>query len=83
MTGRGQPNRRDDRGDRNDKNGGSSQPDPMKTSFGYIGADTFTRQRQVQGQRGGSSGGGTGGGARRSGNTGTGGRGGNRGGGNR
>ena len=83
MTGRGQPNRRDDRSDRNDKNGGSSQPDPMKTSFGYIGADTFTRQRQVQGQRGGSSGGGTGGGARRSGNTGTGGRGGNRGGGNR
>lgn len=34
------------------------QPDPMKTSFGYIGADTFTRQRQEQGQRrtGGSSG---------------------------
>lgn len=27
------------------------QPDPMKTSFGYIGADTFTRQRQEQGQR--------------------------------
>lgn len=37
----------------------SSQPDPMKTSFGYIGADSFTRQRQDQGQRrsGGSSGG--------------------------
>lgn len=30
---------------------GGSQPDPMKTSFGYIGAETFTRQRQAQGQR--------------------------------
>ena len=28
-----------------------SQPDPMKTSFGYIGAETFTRQRQAQAQR--------------------------------
>lgn len=48
---------------------GGSQPDPMKTSFGYIGAETFTRQRQAQGQRrggnpnggGGSSSGGFGG----------------------
>lgn len=43
--------------------GGGGQPDPMKTSFGYIGADTFTRQRQAPGQgRGGkrSSGGGGG-----------------------
>ena len=40
---------------------GSRQPDPMKTSFGYIGADTLTRQRQdkEQGQRR-SGGGGTG-----------------------
>jgi 23S rRNA pseudouridine2605 synthase len=30
--------------------GGAGQPDPMKTSFGYIGADTFTRQRQAPGQ---------------------------------
>lgn len=30
---------------------GSSQPDPMKTAFGYIGADSFTRQRQDAGQR--------------------------------
>ena len=29
----------------------SPQPDPMKTSFGYIGADTLTRQRDTQGQR--------------------------------
>lgn len=84
FAGRGQK-RRDDRGDRNDKHTGSAQPDPMKTSFGYIGADTFTRQRQVQGQRGGNPGGGSGGGQRRPGNTnaGGGGRGGNRGGGNR
>jgi 23S rRNA pseudouridine2605 synthase len=33
--------------------GGSSQPDPMRTSFGYIGADSFTRQRQGQGGGGG------------------------------
>jgi len=72
--------RRDDRGDRGDKLPGGAQPDPMKTSFGYIGADTFTRQRQGQGQqrRGGSGmGGGNAGGQRR------GGGGGNRGGGNR
>ncbi|HYD77437.1 pseudouridine synthase [Ramlibacter sp.] len=49
-----------------DRSGGSSQPDPMKTSFGYIGADSFMRQRQ--GGPGGSGGGGGGqrrGGARR------------------
>lgn len=31
--------------------GGAGQPDPMKTAFGYIGADSFTRQRQDGGQR--------------------------------
>jgi 23S rRNA pseudouridine2605 synthase len=86
----GQPNtggaqgqqRRDDRGPRSDRSTGSAQPDPMKTSFGYIGAETFTKQRQDQGQRrgpgGGNSGGfgGTSGGPRRNG-------GGNRNGGNR
>jgi 23S rRNA pseudouridine2605 synthase len=42
-----------------DRRGGSSQPDPMKTAFGYIGADSFTRQRQDAGQktRGGQGGG--------------------------
>ncbi|WP_413878885.1 pseudouridine synthase [Candidatus Aalborgicola defluviihabitans] len=30
---------------------GPAQPDPMKTAFGYIGADSFTRQRQDAGQR--------------------------------
>lgn len=80
--------RRDDRGDRGDRSAGGAQPDPMKTSFGYIGADTFTRQRQGQGQRrsggGGSAGGMGGGGQRRGGGNAGGNRGsGNRGGGNR
>jgi len=66
--------RRDERGDRDrsDKSTGGAQPDPMKTSFGYIGADTFTRQRQGQGPRrgggGGNRGGGNRGGTNRSGN---------------
>lgn len=34
-----------------DRRGGTAQPDPMKTAFGYIGADSFTRQRQDAGQR--------------------------------
>ncbi len=78
--GQGQ-RRRDDRGDRAEKSGGPAQPDPMKTSFGYIGADTFTRQREGQGQRrsGNSGMGGAGGGQRRGGS----GRGGGNGGGNR
>ena len=97
--GRGQQGqkRRDDRAPRGDRPSGAAQPDPMKTSFGYIGAETFTRQRQDQGQgqRRGGGGGGSGGGfggspggnagaPRRGGGTGGGGRsGGNRGGGNR
>lgn len=75
--------RRDDRAPKGDRSSGGAQPDPMKTSFGYIGAETFTRQRQDQGQRrgGGGSGGGFGGGG---GNTGAPRRGGGRsGGGNR
>ncbi len=74
------PKRRDERGPRSDKSTGGAQPDPMKTSFGYIGADTLTRQRQDQGQRrGGGSSGGFGGsstGPRRSGGNTGGGRGG-------
>ncbi|KPU99196.1 pseudouridine synthase [Variovorax paradoxus] len=31
---------------------GANQPDPMKTSLGYIGADSFTRQRKEQRQGG-------------------------------
>jgi 23S rRNA pseudouridine2605 synthase len=65
-AGQGQQRRKDrgDRGDRSERQGGA-QPDPMKTSFGYIGADSFTRQRQGQGQgqggqrRGGGSSGGS------------------------
>lgn len=33
------------------RQGEASQPDPMKTAFGYIGADSFTRQRQDANQR--------------------------------
>ncbi len=39
----------------------TKQPDPMKTALGYIGADSFVRQRQDQGSRrgGGASGSGS------------------------
>ncbi|MEK9953416.1 MAG: 23S rRNA pseudouridylate synthase B, partial [Curvibacter sp.] len=37
--------------------GGEALPDPMKSSFGYIGADSFSRQRQDQ--RRGNGGGGS------------------------
>ena len=48
-------------GDR--QQGAANQPDPMKTSLGYIGADSFSRQRKEQrgGQRRGGGGGGGGG----------------------
>ncbi|HEY5579907.1 MAG TPA: 23S rRNA pseudouridylate synthase B, partial [Rhodoferax sp.] len=52
-------------GQAGDRQAGASQPDPMKTAFGYIGADSFTRQRQDLGQRGGGNG--SGGGQRRGG----------------
>ena len=53
--------------------GGANQPDPMKTSLGYIGADSFSRQRKEQRQGpprrgngpGGGGFGGPGGGKRR------------------
>ena len=72
-------NRRADRSPPSDRNSGTAQPDPMKTSFGYIGADTFTRQRQGQGQGQGQrrSNGGNAGGTRNS-NRGGDGRGGSR-----
>ncbi len=55
-------NRRDERISSPDRGNSGAQPDPMKTSFGYIGADTLTRQRQGQAQRprGGGSGFGSG-----------------------
>ena len=34
-----------------DRQASANQPDPMKTAFGYIGADSFTRQRQDQSSR--------------------------------
>ena len=58
--GRGnrQGGKRDDRAP-----GGGNQPDPMKTSLGYIGADSFSRQRKEQrsGPRRGGGGGPSGG----------------------
>jgi 23S rRNA pseudouridine2605 synthase len=58
---RNQPPGRNDRGvpGASRKEGGNrqasdAQPDPMKTAFGYIGADSFTRQRQAQNRTGGS-----------------------------
>jgi len=84
-AGQGQQ-RRGDRKPRPDGPPAGAQPDPMKTSFGYIGAETFTRQRQAQGQRRPGGGSGGGGGPRRGGSGnrgggaggGGGGRGGNR-----
>jgi 23S rRNA pseudouridine2605 synthase len=57
--GQGQQGRGKDRNARQG-GGGDGQPDPMKTSFGYIGADSFTRQRQEP-RRGNGGGGGNGG----------------------
>ncbi|MCX7248652.1 MAG: pseudouridine synthase [Burkholderiales bacterium] len=67
-TGQGSANSagRKNRGESGDRSGNAAQPDPMKTAFGYIGADSFTRQRQDQGQRR-SGGGGPAGGQRRGG----------------
>ena len=50
--GQGQGRRKSGGGGRGDGAGGGAQPDPMKTSLGYIGADSFTRQRQGQGPGG-------------------------------
>ncbi|MBT2321456.1 rRNA pseudouridine synthase [Variovorax paradoxus] len=72
----GRRDRRDDRqgGNREDRPpSGANQPDPMKTSLGYIGADSFSRQRKEQrqgprrggGPSGGGNFGGQGGGRRR------------------
>lgn len=38
-------------GSREGRQGGASQPDPMKTSVGYIGADSLDRQRKGSAQR--------------------------------
>ena len=78
--GQGQPQQGQQRRSRGQGGGGGGgggnggQPDPMRTSFGYIGADSFNRQRgpgQGQGQ-----GQGPGGGQRRGNRGGRGGRGG-------
>ncbi|MGZ5846031.1 MAG: pseudouridine synthase [Ramlibacter sp.] len=74
--GQGQQRRNKDRdrgGNGGGAGGGGGQPDPMKTSFGYIGSDSFMRQRQGGGGAGGAGGqrrGGGGGGGNRRGNRG-------------
>ena len=54
LGGSGGGNRTDVRGDKGRSanprqgQGGQAQPDPLKTSIGYIGADSLSRQRQEQ-----------------------------------
>jgi 23S rRNA pseudouridine2605 synthase len=43
------------------KAAGNAQPDPLKTNFGYIGADSYNRQRQEQGSKRGAGSGSSGG----------------------
>ena len=50
-------------GNKQDRNQGGGQPDPLKTSMGYIGADSLAQQRQQR--RSGSGSGGSGGAPRR------------------
>lgn len=65
--GQGQQRRRGRNSGEERQGGAGAQPDPMKTSLGYIGSDSFTRQRQASGapRRGGSGSGGGGGGTGR------------------
>jgi 23S rRNA pseudouridine2605 synthase len=80
FAGRGQGGGMGGGGGQNQRGGApGGQPDPMKTSMGYIGADSFQRQRRegTGGGRNGGGGGGTRGG--RGASRGTGGTGGRRG----
>ena len=74
--GQGQGRRKSGGGGGGQGGGNGGQPDPMKTSLGYIGADSFNRQRRggPGGMPGGGGGGGRGG-QRRGGGGGGGGRG--------
>lgn len=62
------PGERQASGARYDRNSSDAQPDPLKTSFGYIGADSLTRQREGQGQAGPRPGGNKGSGGNGAGN---------------
>lgn len=59
---RGNSNNRGNRQGEERPPSGANQPDPMKTSLGYIGADSFSRQRKEQRQGPGRRGGGPAGG---------------------
>lgn len=55
--GGGRPESGQNRPNRGVSQSPQAQPDPMKTSFGYIGADSFSRQREdASKKRGGGSG---------------------------
>jgi 23S rRNA pseudouridine2605 synthase len=60
QNGRANQGQGQGRKDGANRQGADSQPDPMKTAFGYIGADSFMRQRQGQ-RRDGGGGSGSGG----------------------
>jgi 23S rRNA pseudouridine2605 synthase len=45
---------------RDNKPNANAQPDPLKTNFGYIGADSYNRQRQEQGSKRGAGSGSSG-----------------------
>ncbi|QHE85814.1 rRNA pseudouridine synthase [Hydrogenophaga sp. BPS33] len=53
----GGPKPRGGKGGKGQGASGSQQPDPMKTSFGYIGQDALQRRREQDAARGGPSGG--------------------------
>lgn len=67
LAQKGSSSRTDVRGDKSRstslRQGGQAQPDPLKTSVGYIGADSLSRQRQEQ-RKSGKGGVGGGGGSR-------------------
>jgi 23S rRNA pseudouridine2605 synthase len=55
--GRGKGNNRQGGSGGGSGGSGDGQPDPMRTSLGYIGADSFTRQQRQDPRRGGGTGG--------------------------
>ncbi len=66
LRGRRPPVRaRGGRGNKSNSNSSNvasnAQPDPLKTNFGYIGADSYNRQRQEQGSKRGAGSGSSGG----------------------
>lgn len=61
LRGRQTPSRKNNAANRPVQPGATAQPDPMKTSLGYIGVDSFTRQRQENSKKRGVDSGSSGG----------------------